>query len=307
MKVATSMLYCALGTTFVAVETAAARRQTQAGGCADLSGDGSVDVTDLLTLLAGFGGSDAGSDVNEDGSTDVTDLLLLLGQFGTSCSSDPAQGTDGWSPWTLATPGALAGIADGATLQYKYTGKANGGYYMTPVTELVWDWDSYQSLDGDYTYKKSSGGDEDTFACGHVEQGHLGIGCSNGGGNQWKVFTWMPVCPAQPTPISALSRTREGPPTPTLTPSRAILCASQVGHSFRDSKNPAAAETMVCQDQPDAFGVGACGIGVIYFRQQASAEFFGNDLVCLPPPPSSSHGPYTIVAILLQAAPFHQR
>jgi len=48
---------------------------------ADINGDGNVDVTDLLLLLAAFGGSAAG-DCNGDGVTDVSDLLILLSQFG---------------------------------------------------------------------------------------------------------------------------------------------------------------------------------------------------------------------------------
>ena len=55
--------------------------------CANIAGDGdSVDVTDLLALLAGYGGPDTSSDINNDGATDVSDLLLLLAQYGSSCT-----------------------------------------------------------------------------------------------------------------------------------------------------------------------------------------------------------------------------
>ena len=53
--------------------------------CGDITGDGLVDVSDLLSLLAAFGSS-ADGDVNADGATDVADLLLLLSSFGTACT-----------------------------------------------------------------------------------------------------------------------------------------------------------------------------------------------------------------------------
>ncbi len=47
---------------------------------ADFDASGSVDVSDLLTLLAAWGGSDG--DINGDGTTDNTDLLELLAAWG---------------------------------------------------------------------------------------------------------------------------------------------------------------------------------------------------------------------------------
>ena len=51
---------------------------------ADLSGDGSVDVSDLLSLLAGWGScnGDCPADLTGDGAVDVSDLLLLLAAWG---------------------------------------------------------------------------------------------------------------------------------------------------------------------------------------------------------------------------------
>lgn len=55
----------------------------------DLDQSGSVDLTDLSTLLANFGtstgGTYAGGDVDLDGDVDLTDLSTLLAAFGTSC------------------------------------------------------------------------------------------------------------------------------------------------------------------------------------------------------------------------------
>ncbi len=55
---------------------------------ADFNHDGSVDVVDLLTMVACFGtfsgdpNYDPTCDINSDGSVDVVDLLVLVGSFG---------------------------------------------------------------------------------------------------------------------------------------------------------------------------------------------------------------------------------
>ncbi|MFM7480833.1 MAG: dockerin type I repeat-containing protein [Planctomycetota bacterium] len=49
---------------------------------ADRNGDGTVDASDLASVLAGWGGP--AGDVNNDGTTDGTDLAALLGAWG-SC------------------------------------------------------------------------------------------------------------------------------------------------------------------------------------------------------------------------------
>jgi hypothetical protein len=59
------------------------------GKPADVNGDGSVDVADLLLLVYSFGtvegdpGYDPACDFNDDGSVDVVDLLMLVKLFGT--------------------------------------------------------------------------------------------------------------------------------------------------------------------------------------------------------------------------------
>jgi choice-of-anchor B domain-containing protein len=54
------------------------------GPPADLNGDGSVDVEDLLQLLAAWGTCDPAcdEDLNDDGAVNVTDLLELLADWG---------------------------------------------------------------------------------------------------------------------------------------------------------------------------------------------------------------------------------
>lgn len=47
----------------------------------DTNGDGAVNLTDLATLLANFGGNGSG-DVTGDGRVNLQDLALLLSNFG---------------------------------------------------------------------------------------------------------------------------------------------------------------------------------------------------------------------------------
>jgi hypothetical protein len=50
----------------------------------DIDGSGSVDTTDLLAVLAGWGdcAGDCPADISGDGVVDVTDLLQLIADFG---------------------------------------------------------------------------------------------------------------------------------------------------------------------------------------------------------------------------------
>lgn len=56
--------------------------------CADVTGDGNVDLKDLNRVLGTFGMAvkpGAAGDANGDGVVDLQDLNLVLAQFGTSC------------------------------------------------------------------------------------------------------------------------------------------------------------------------------------------------------------------------------
>ena len=48
----------------------------------DVNGSGTVDVDDLLALIAGWGGADPALDINGSGNVDVDDLLILIGAWG---------------------------------------------------------------------------------------------------------------------------------------------------------------------------------------------------------------------------------
>jgi hypothetical protein len=49
---------------------------------ADISGDGHVNVTDLLSVIDGWGSSNSPADVNNDGTVDVSDLLAIVDAWG---------------------------------------------------------------------------------------------------------------------------------------------------------------------------------------------------------------------------------
>ena len=49
---------------------------------ADITGDGIVNINDLLTLIANWNTSSPLGDVNEDGIIDIEDLLLLIAAWG---------------------------------------------------------------------------------------------------------------------------------------------------------------------------------------------------------------------------------
>jgi hypothetical protein len=53
--------------------------------CADVTGDGNIDLADLNLVLANFGTTTSNGDANGDGSVDLADLNLILANFGTTC------------------------------------------------------------------------------------------------------------------------------------------------------------------------------------------------------------------------------
>ena len=47
-----------------------------------MNGDGIVDVSDLLYIVAYLGTTDAFADISNNGIVDVKDLLIVVGAFG---------------------------------------------------------------------------------------------------------------------------------------------------------------------------------------------------------------------------------
>ena len=53
---------------------------------ADLNGNGTIEVSDVLILLSDFGcTTECIADIDGDGATNVNDVLLLLAAFGDDC------------------------------------------------------------------------------------------------------------------------------------------------------------------------------------------------------------------------------
>ena len=53
--------------------------------CPDITGDGQVNVDDLLFVFDQWGASKSVADVNTDGIVDTADLLTVIGNWG-SCN-----------------------------------------------------------------------------------------------------------------------------------------------------------------------------------------------------------------------------
>ena len=49
---------------------------------ADIDGDGTVAVNDLLAIIAGWGGVDPNLDLDGSGVVDVGDLLVIIAGWG---------------------------------------------------------------------------------------------------------------------------------------------------------------------------------------------------------------------------------
>ena len=103
-------------------------------------------------------------------------------------------------------------------------------WYVSPSTTLVWSWTSYQSLGGSYAYATSGDTATGSFSCTPVESSDWGIGCSTGPGVKYK-----------------------------LNPGNNGVCSADY--------DEVSGTSCVCQDLPDAYGVGACAADVqIYAR-----------------------------------------
>ena len=91
--------------------------------------------------------------------------------------------------WTQSIQDYLDHLSTSDTRYYLYTETDGGtGWYMSPATSLVWSWSSYQPLNGYYSYATSGSTASGSFYCTHGESGDWGVGCSNGGGAQYKVL-----------------------------------------------------------------------------------------------------------------------
>eukprot|EP01050_Picozoa_sp_SAG11_P024479 SAG11_NODE_5218_length_1627_cov_1.210079_1_plen_487_part_10 len=164
-----------------------------------------------------------------DRSVFVDAVELREGDIWSEDSACAAQ----WSKWKHVSSKTLQRLPPGDRFQYKYASAAHDSYYLSPVTDLLWTWDSYTGLAGEYAFLTANGY-RDTFQCTPTGDGSVGIGCSNG---HWKV---LPCADAR-----AGCPCADGEPT----------C------SFPDR-----GKVQVCQDHPDAFEVDTCGLADVYIR-----------------------------------------
>eukprot|EP01051_Picozoa_sp_SAG22_P008779 SAG22_NODE_690_length_7891_cov_11.959322_7_plen_432_part_00 len=60
--------------------------------CPDMNNDGTIDVTDVLSILGQFRitGNGVAGDLDSNGRIDVNDVMSVLSAFGTSCTTDDA-------------------------------------------------------------------------------------------------------------------------------------------------------------------------------------------------------------------------
>jgi hypothetical protein len=52
---------------------------------ADVTGNGMVDIDDLLAVINGWGGGAGPADVTGNGVVDIDDLLAVINSWGTVC------------------------------------------------------------------------------------------------------------------------------------------------------------------------------------------------------------------------------
>ena len=94
--------------------------------------------------------------------------------------------------WSQMTGAYLSGLSSGTSREYLYTVgdvyTASAAWYISPSNTAIWNWSSYQPVNGTYHYATSGHSPTGSFSCTNNEQGQSGIGCSNGAGNNLKCF-----------------------------------------------------------------------------------------------------------------------
>jgi hypothetical protein len=87
--------------------------------------------------------------------------------------------------WTQAIQAYLDTLDTRTSRTYLYS--YGTAWYASPSTTKVWSWSTYQAQNGTYSYGTGTTLTS-TFACTSAEAGSWGVGCSNGGGRQYKVL-----------------------------------------------------------------------------------------------------------------------
>ncbi len=148
------------------------------GTCAD-----GFDCQDILD--AGLSTGSGTYTIDPDGSGSGAAPFFVL------CEMDLYGGG-----WTQAIQAYLDSLSTSVSRNYLYSYGTK--WYVSPSTTLVWDWSSYQGLNGTYGY--GSGATlTSTFGCTSWEGGSWGVGCSNGPGGTYKVLPIYTSDPAAAT------------------------------------------------------------------------------------------------------------
>jgi hypothetical protein len=98
---------------------------------ADVNGDNTVDVLDLLMVLAAWGDTGVPEDINEDGIVDVLDLLEVIAAWGPCApriggwSHEPCTPGGGGPPDEWCDPDIVEIVVQGSSLQITHE---NGAY-----------------------------------------------------------------------------------------------------------------------------------------------------------------------------------
>ncbi|MDP6945676.1 MAG: fibrinogen-like YCDxxxxGGGW domain-containing protein, partial [Myxococcota bacterium] len=176
------------------------------------SGDGCSPTCTLVSQ-----GGDCLEILNDDPA--APDGVYTIDPDGTGpieVECDMTTSGGGWTQLTDAYRQRLA-VHDRA-----YLYEREGAWYRSPETTLVWDWETFQLLEGDYSYAATPTGEEQSFSCtsGEITANNIGIGCSTGTSSSFKVVCDEPLAPGCTIP---------GPLT-----------------------DPG--KTCVCQNQPNIFG-----------------------------------------------------
>ena len=89
--------------------------------------------------------------------------------------------------WTRLYPNVASSLHGNTTKEYLYL--YGNRWYRSPKTTLVWSWSSGKQLTGSYAY--FNGSSNGAYTCsGSGEKPSWGVGCSNGGGGQYKTLTY---------------------------------------------------------------------------------------------------------------------
>jgi hypothetical protein len=141
-----------------------------------------VGAEEIIKLMAEDKAVREGTaDDDEDGGDGDDDL-----------PEDDRRPAPGWTPCTLSNLEALpVQVGDD---KYEYRFKKGNAWYISPPTAKIWDWDSFATVTGTWTYGDEDGNTGDFDCQGGIDLAAAnypacGLGCTTGTGNVFQVTT----------------------------------------------------------------------------------------------------------------------